>query len=569
MENKFDAIVVGTGISGGWAAKELCEKGLKTLVLERGRMLKHIEDYTTMNDDHWDYEVGDRITQKIRKRQPKQSRTGYVNSEATKHLFVDDIKHPYNEVKQFDWIRGYHVGGRSLTWGRQVYRWSDFDFEANLKEGIAVDWPIRYKDISPWYDYVEQYIGVQGRYEGLPQFPDGKFLKPFELNVLEQHMRESISKNFNDGRILSNARTAHITEGTKPGLGRVTCQYRNRCMRGCPYGAYFSSNSSTLPAAEATGNMTLMPNSIVHEIIYDEDKNRAKGVRVIDAENNKSYEYYAKVIFLCSSAIASTSILMQSKSNRFPNGMGNDSGELGHNLMDHHFQVGAYGTFEGFKNKTTYGRKPAGFFIPRFRNIGGNTNRKDFIRGYGYQGGASRGSKSIANSKEELAAYGKRFKEIIVQEGEWSGSMGAFGEILPYHDNRMSLNYDKLDKWGLPTVTFNATIRENEIAMRKDMKQQAVEMLERSGFKNVVGTGSDDNYVFGNGIHEMGTARMGRDPKTSVLNGNNQIHSVKNVYVTDGACMTSAGNQNPSITYMALTARAANHAVEELNKQNI
>jgi choline dehydrogenase-like flavoprotein len=558
MENTFDAIVVGTGISGGWAAKELTEKGLKTLVLERGRMINHIDDYHTANIDPWDFKGGDTITQDAYKRQPKQSRTGYVNKESSRHFFVDDLDHPYNDDEnKFNWIRGYHVGGRSLTWGRHTYRLSEFDFEANLKDGVAVDWPIRYKDISPWYDYVEQYIGVQGRYEGLPQFPDGKFLKPFELNVLEQHMRESISKNFNDGRILSNARTAHITEGTKPGLGRVTCQYRNRCMRGCPYGAYFSSNSSTLPAAEATGNMTLMPNSIVHEIIYDEDKNRAKGVRVIDAENNKSYEYYAKVIFLCSSAIASTSILMQSKSNRFPNGMG------------HHFQTGAYGTFEGFKNKTTYGRKPAGFFIPRFRNIGGNTNRKDFIRGYGYQGGASRGSKSIANSKEELAAYGKRFKEIIVQEGEWSGSMGAFGEILPYHDNQMSLNYDKLDKWGLPTVTFNATIRENEIAMRKDMKQQAVEMLERSGFKNVVGTGSDDNYVFGNGIHEMGTARMGRDSKTSVLNGNNQIHSVKNVYVTDGSCMTSSGNQNPSITYMALTARAANHAVEELNKQNI
>ena len=571
MENKFDAIVVGTGISGGWAAKELTEKGLKTLVLERGRMVNHIDDYPTANMDPWDFKGGDTITQDAYKRQPKQSRTGYVNMESARHFFVDDLEHPYNDDKnKFNWIRGYHVGGRSITWGRHTYRLSEFDFEANLKDGIAVDWPIRYKDIAPWYDYVEQYIGVQGRLEGLPQFPDGKFLKPFELNVLENHMRESIAKNFNDGRILSNARTAHITEGTKPGLVRVTCQYRNRCARGCPYGAYFSSNSSTLPAADATGNMTLMPNSIVHEIIYDEDKKRAKGVRVIDSENNQSYEYYAKVIFLCSSTVASTSILMQSKSNRFPNGMGNDSGELGHNIMDHHFQTGARGTFDGFKNKTTYGRKPAGFFIPRFRNIGGITNRKDFIRGYGYQGGARRGSMSIANSKEELAAaYGKKFKEIIVQNGEWSGSMGAFGEILPYHDNKMSLNYDKLDKWGLPTVTFNATIRENEIAMRKDMKQQAIEMLEKSGFKNVVGTGSDDNYVFGNGIHEMGTARMGRDSKTSVLNGNNQIHSVKNVYVTDGACMTSAGNQNPSITYMALTARAANHAVEELNKQNI
>jgi choline dehydrogenase-like flavoprotein len=568
MENKFDAIVVGTGISGGWAAKELTEKGLKTLVLDRGRMITHIEDYHTANMNPWDFEGGDNITEDAKKRQPKQSRTGYVNRESSRHFFVDDIDHPYNEDQnKFNWIRGYHVGGRSLTWGRHTYRLSEFDFEANLKDGIAVDWPIRYKDIAPWYDYVENYIGVQGRNEGLAHFPDGKFLKPFELNVLEQHMRESISKNFNDGRILSNARTAHVTEGTKPGLGRVSCQLRDRCMRGCPYGAYFSSNSSTLPAADATGNMTLMPNSIVHEIIYDEVKGRATGVRVIDSENNQTYEYFAKVIFLCSSAVASTSILMQSKSNRFPNGMGNDSEELGHNLMDHHFEVGAYGIYEGFKNKKTYGRKPASFYIPRFRNIGGNTNRNDYIRGFGYQGGASRGSKGIANSLEEMVSYGKDLKKIIVQDGEWSASMGAFGEILPYHDNKMTLDYSRLDNWGLPTVTFNATIKENEKAMRKDMKEQAVEMLEKSGFKNIIGY--DSNYIFGNGIHEMGTARMGRDPKTSVLNGFNQLHSVKNVFVTDGACMTSAGNQNPSITYMALTARAANYAVEELKKQNI
>jgi choline dehydrogenase-like flavoprotein len=568
MENNFDAIVVGTGVSGGWAAKELTEKGLKTLVLERGRMIKHIDDYHTANINPWDFEGGNTITQDARKKQPKQSRTGYVNREDSRHFFVNDLEHPYNDdANKFNWIRGYHVGGRSITWGRHTYRLSDLDFEANLKDGIATDWPIRYKDISPWYDYVEQYIGVQGRSEGLSHFPDGKFLKPFELNVLEKHMRERISKNFSDGRILSNARTAHVTEGTKPGLGRVACQYRNRCMRGCPYGAYFSSNSSTLPAAEATGNMTLMPNSIVHEIIYDEDNKKAKGVRVIDTINKQSYDYFAKVIFLCSSTVASTSILIQSKSNRFPNGLGNDSGELGHNIMDHHFQVGASGKFNGFKNKTTYGRKPAGYYIPRFRNIGGVTNRKDFIRGYGYQGGANRGFMNIGDSKEEMVSYGPRLKEIIVQPNEWTASMGAFGEILPYHDNNMELDYNKKDKWGLPTVTFNATIRENEISMRKDMKEQAEEMLERSGFTNV--SGHESKYTFGNGIHEMGTARMGHDPKTSVLNKFNQVHSVKNVYVTDGACMTSSGCQNPSITYMALTARAANHAVDELKKQNI
>ena len=566
MQNKFDAIVVGTGISGGWAAKELTEKGLKTLVLERGRMINHIDDYHTANMEPWDFKGGDTITQDAYKRQPKQSRTGYVNKESSRHFFVDDIEHPYNDDEnKFNWIRGYHVGGRSLTWGRHTYRLSEFDFEANLKDGIAVDWPIRYKDIAPWYDYVEEYIGVQGRAEGLPQFPDGKFLKPFELNVLEQHMRNSISNNFSDGRILSNARTAHITEGTKPGLGRVACQYRDRCMRGCPYGAYFSSNSSTLPAAEATGNMTLMPNSIVHEIIYDEDKKRAKGVRVIDSENNQSYEYYAKVIFLCSSAIASTSILMQSKSNRFPNGMGNDSGELGHNLMDHHFHVGAVGDAVGFDDKYIKGRRANGIYIPRFRNTGGTTNTDKFLRGYGYQGGASRGdfSEQIAELK-----YGPELKNEILKPGKWQMNLLAFGEALPDHKNRMYLDYEKLDEWGLPTVTFDAAFGENEIAMREDMKNQAVEMLEKAGFENVIGYDNRDRFAMGLGIHEMGTARMGHDPETSVLNKWNQVHACTNVYVTDGSFMTSAACHNPSLGYMAFTARAVDHAVKEFNKNN-
>src|SRR5210317_1820231 len=565
MQNKFDAIVVGTGISGGWAAKELTEKGLKTLVLERGRMINHIDDYHTANMDPWDFEGGDTITQEAYKRQPKQSRTGYVNKKSSRHFFVDDLEHPYNDDEnKFNWIRGYHVGGRSLTWGRHTYRLSEFDFEANLKDGIAVDWPIRYKDIAPWYDYVEQYIGVQGRLEGLPQFPDGKFLKPFELNVLENHMRQSISKNFNDGRILSNARTAHITEGTKPGLGRVTCQYRNRCMRGCPYGAYFSSNSSTLPAAEATGNMTLMPNSIVHEIIYDEDKKIAKGVRVIDSENNESYEYFAKVIFLCSSAVASTSILMQSKSNRFPNGLGNDSGELGHNIMDHHFQIGADASYDGFEDKYYTGRRPNGIYIPRFQNIGGNTKSKDFLRGYGYQGGASR-----TDWKEYVkeASYGEKLKQAVIKPGKWNMGLNGFGEVLPYHENKIFLNYEKTDKWGLPTVTFDAQLRENELNMRKDMQLQAMEMLDKAGFKNV--KPYESSYGLGLGIHEMGTARMGRDPKTSVLNAFNQIHSVKNVFITDGSCMTSSGNVNPSLTYMAITVRAVDHAVNELKKNKL
>ena len=560
--SKYDAIVVGTGASGGWAAKELSEKGLKTLVLDRGRMVEHIKDYPTMNDDQWDYPAGDIKTRKIRERQPKQNRTGQVR-EHSKHFFVDDIDNPYNEKKPFNWLRGYHVGGRSLTWARQVYRLGDIDFEANLKEGIGVDWPIRYKDIAPWYDYVEEYIGISGEKMNLPQLPDGKFLKPMEMHCVEKDLRKSLEENYDD-RVLTIGRVAHITEGTKPGLGRVSCQFRNKCRRGCPYGAYFSSNSSTLPAAAASGNMTLRPNSIAHEVIYNNIKKRATGVRVIDSETNEVFEFKAKIIFLCASAVASASILMQSKSDRFPNGMGNLSGELGHNIMDHHLGVGARGTSEKHSDKYYIGRRPNGHYLPRFRNLGGKTEMKDFLRGYGYQGGGSRGS--WKNYSKE-AAFGINFKQGILKPGEWGISLGGVGEVLPYHDNKMTLNYDKTDKWGLPTVTFDATIRENEINMRKDMRQQAAEMLEKAGFKDI--TSHNDNYIMGHGIHEMGTARMGHDPKTSVLNKYNQLHEVPNVYVTDGAAMTSSGCTNPSITYMAMSARAANHAVNELKKMNL
>ena len=563
METNYDAIVVGTGISGGWAAKELCEKGLKTLVLERGPMVKHIEDYPTMNDDPWDYKTGDIITNETRKTQGKQSRTDYTTRESSKHFFVNDLEHPYNEIERFDWMRGYHVGGRSLTWGRQSYRLTDFDFEANIKDGIAIDWPIRYKDLAPWYNYVEGYIGVSGQNVGLPQFPDGNYLKAMELNCVEDHLRESISKNYKD-RILTIGRSAIITEGTKPGLGRMSCQYGARCMRGCPFGAYFSSNSSTLPAAEKTGNMTLRPNSIVHEVIYDSNNKKASGVRVIDTETKKTYEFNAKVIFLCASAVASTSILMQSKSDAFPNGLGNSSDQLGRNIMDHHLDVGASAKTEDFKSQYYFGRRNNGIYIPRFRNIGGSTNRKDFLRGYGYQGG---GSRNAWTDKVTELSYGTEFKKEILKPGMWSIGLGGFGEVLPYEDNRMTLDYEKLDNWGLPTVTFNATIKENELNMRKDMKQQAMEMLENAGFKDV--EGHDDAYAIGLGIHEMGTARMGHDARSSVLNKYNQVHEVPNVFVTDGSAMTSAGNVNPSLTYMALTARAADHAVKELKKMNI
>lgn len=563
MNNTYDAIVVGTGISGGWAAKELCEKGLKTLVLERGPMVQHPVDYPTANMDKWDFKAGDKITQEIRKRQPKQSRTNYVNTESTSHFFVDDNKHPYNEDKRFDWIRGYHVGGRSLLWGRQSYRMSDFDFEANAKDGVAVDWPIRYKDLAPWYSYVEKYVGISGEKLGLPHLPDSEFLKPMQLNCVEDELKNAVAKKYTD-RVITIGRVAHITEGTKPGLGRNTCQYRNRCRRGCPFGAYFSSNSSTLPAAEATGNMTLRPNSVVSEVLYDADSKKATGVRMIDAETNEVIDFKAKVVFLCASTVASTSILMQSTSDRFPNGMGNDSGELGHNLMDHHFRLGATANVEGHEDKYYTGRRPNGIYIPRFRNIGGATNRKDYIRGYGYQGGASRGNwTEIVNEMR----YGQDLKEAVMAPGGWRIGMTGFGETLPYHDNKMYLDHNKKDQWGLPTVTFDAEIKENEKIMRKDIMVQAAEMLDAAGFKNI--EQFDKGYSMGLGIHEMGTARMGRDPKTSVLNKYNQLHEVANVYVTDGSGMTSAGNQNPSLTYMALTARAVDHAVKELKKMNL
>ena len=563
LENleQYDAIVIGTGISGGWAAKELCENGLKTLVLERGRMVKHVVDYPTMNMDPWDFKYRGRATSKESKRQEKQVRTGYTTGEDSKHWFVDDIKHPYNEIKRFDWMRGYHVGGRSITWGRQSYRLSDMDFTANKKDGYGVDWPIRYKDIAPWYDKVEEFIGVSGENLGLSHFPDGILSEPMELKCPEKDLRKSLAENFND-RVLTIGRTANKT-GNKVHEGRSNCQFRDRCIRGCPFGGYFSSNSSTLPAAERTGNMTLRPNSIAYEIVYDEERGLASGVKIIDTLTKEKLFFKAKIIFSCASTIATTSILLQSKSKRFPNGLGNDSGELGHNVMDHHLGVGASATTDKYSDKYYKGLRPNGFYIPRFRNLDKKTKQKEFIRGYGYQGGASRSNWSRAVAE---MSYGNKLKEELMKPGQWSIGMGGFGECLPYHDNKVSLNYDKLDEWGLPTLDFDVEFKENEKKMRKDMQEQAVDMLKAAGFKNVRGYDNANYFYPGLGIHEMGTARMGHDPKTSILNKNNQIHTVPNVYVTDGACMTSAACQNPSLTYMALTARAANHATKNFNK---
>jgi len=554
----YDAIVVGTGISGGWAAKELCENGLKTLVLERGRMVTHIQDYPTANLDPWDLPNNGDLTPEQKSRQEKQARTGYTVRAESSHWFVDDVTHPYNETKRFDWMRGYHVGGRSIMWGRHSYRWSDLDFEANAKDGIAVDWPVRYKDIAPWYDRVEEYIGVSGENLGLSQLPDGKFEPMMQLNCVEQHFREQVAEQF-EGRVVTAGRVAHITSDKKYD-GRSKCQFRNRCIRGCPFGGYFSSVSSTLPAAERTGNMTLRANSIVHEVIYDAATGKASGVKVIDRETKESMVFNAKIVFLCASSMASSAILMQSKSERFPNGLGNDSDQLGRNIMDHQLGVGANGTFDGFEDKYYKGRKPNGVYIPRFRNLDTDT-KKDYLRGFGYQGGASRG-----NWEEAIAehAFGKDLKEAVLKPGGWSMGIMGFGEVLPYEENRFTLDYDNLDEWGLPTLTFDAEFKDNEWKMREDMKAQAVAMLEQAGFKNV--NAYDNPGALGLGIHEMGTARMGRDPKTSVLNGYNQVHTCPNVFVTDGSFMTSASCVNPSLTYMAFTARAANYAAEQLKK---
>jgi len=556
----YDAIVVGSGISGGWAAKELCEKGLKTLMLERGGMVVH-PNYPTANDDPWDYENRGMVSKEELRKYPVQDRTGYTIRESTKHWWVNDLENPYTEKKRFDWIRGYHVGGRSIMWGKQSYRLSDLDFEANLKDGIGVDWPVRYKDIAPWYDYVEQFIGVSGQAEGKPHLPDGKFQPPMEMNCVESHMRDKLMKNYTD-RFMTIGRAAHITQGTIGSRG--TCQYRNRCMRGCPYGAYFSSNSSTLPAAHATGNLTLRPNSVVYRVEYDDKTQRATGVLIKDAETGEYIEYKAKVIFLCASALASTWILLNSTSARFPYGMGADSGELGHNLMDHHFRAGASGGIDGFDDKYFKGRRPNGIYLMRFRNVTKDNSTSKFTRGYAYQGGASRSN--WMRSVRELG-IGAEIKDAMMAPGPWRMGLGGFAETLPYHENRIWIDHSRTDKYGMPVLAVDAEIKDNEYAMREDMKDSAAEMLEASGFKDV--STYDGGSPLGLAIHEMGTARMGRDPDTSVLNGNNQVHAVPNVYVTDGAFMASSACQNPSLTYMAFTARAANHAVDSLKNGDL
>ncbi|SDA86318.1 Choline dehydrogenase [Algoriphagus alkaliphilus] len=555
----YDAIVIGSGISGGWAAKELCEAGLKTLVLERGRIVEHVVDYPTMTLDPWETELRGGLTPEQKARHPKGGRSGFIG-EMNEHFHANDVENPYTEVKPFLWVRAHQMGGRSLLWGKQCYRWSDLDFGANAKDGHGVDWPIRYKDLAPWYTHVEKFAGISGEALGLPQLQDSHFLPPMELNCVEKHVKERIEKEFK-GRNMIIGRVAHLTE---PLNGRGKCQFRNRCDRGCPYGAYFSSNAVTLPAAHATGNLTIRPFSIVQSIVYDEQKGKASGVRIIDSETGEELVYKAKIVFVNASTLSTTQILLNSTSNRFPNGLGNDSGELGHNLMDHTYRVGAMGAVEGFEDQYYKGRRPNGIYIPRYVNLDEKTKSDKFVRGFGFQGGGGRAGWGAGSNQE---GFGGDFKDGLMKPGPWEFFITGFAECLPYHENKVYLNKDVLDKWGQPTLSIDAEWGKNELEMNAQIRIDAKEMLERIGVKNVLDF--DNKHEMGYGIHEMGTARMGRDPKTSVLSATNQIHDCKNVFVTDGACMTSSSCVNPSLTYMALTARAASHAVSELKKSNL
>jgi choline dehydrogenase-like flavoprotein len=558
----YDAIVVGSGITGGWAAKELTERGLRTLVLERGRHVEHGKDYVTEWTQPWELPHRGKGDPALYARDyPIQSKN-YAFEEATKHFFVNDREHPYavDEGKPFRWIRGYQLGGRSLIWGRACWRWSDLDFEANARDGHGVDWPIRYADLAPWYSHIERFIGVAGEPRGLPHLPDGELLPPWEMNCAEEVVKRGIEKAYPD-RYMTMTRVANLTRAIG---GRGPCQARNQCARGCSYGAYFSSLSSTLPAAQQTGKLTVVTDAIVERVLYDAKRDRAKGVRVIDAKTGAVREYEGRLIFLNASTFGTAQILLNSTSERFPTGLANSSGELGHNVMDHLSKAGARATVEGLEDKYMYGRRPTGSYVPRFRNLGKKDEKLGFLRGYGIQAGASRPSWQRGGGEP---GFGAELKEKLREPGPWHVSMQGYIECLPRHENHADLDPVKKDRWGIPILRIHCAWSDNEKAAREDLKQQAVEMLVAAGCKDA--RPYDDDAPPGFSVHEMGTARMGRDPRTSVLNAHNQAHDVKNLFVTDGACMTSNSCVNPSATYMALTARAVDHAVREVNRRNL
>ncbi len=561
-QNTFDAIVVGSGMTGGMAAKELTEKGLSVLMIERGREVKHVKNYDTAMLEPWDFQHRGKVTTYSAEEKWANARFGTLVNEETGKFFTNDTDNPYIEKQGFDWIRAYHTGGKSMHWGRQSYRWNRQDFEANAKEGIGIDWPIRYDDLEPWYTYVEKFVGISGQKEGLEVLPDGHFLPPMPMSAPEIHFKNMMKDKFN--RPVTIGRIANLTQSQQvhTDLGRGSCQYRNKCSRGCPYGAYYSSLSGSIPAAMRTNKLSILHDSIATEIIYDGEKGKATGVRVIDQNTMEVTEYFAKIIFLNAGAMNTAALLLNSKSERFPNGLGNDSDQVGRNIMDHQLGVGASAMVEGFEDDYVFGQRPNALYIPRFRNWG--EDKQNYLRGFGYQGGASREDWSRGTNQD---GFGASFKESLTKPGPWRFGFGGFGEVLSNSENRMYLDPDKKDKWGVPLIVFDAAFGENELAMRKDIENSCAEMLEAAGFKNI----STYNRVthLGLGIHEMGTARMGREEKTSVLNAFNQVHACKNVFVTDGAAMTSASCVNPSITYMALTARAADFAVSELKKMNL
>jgi choline dehydrogenase-like flavoprotein len=565
-DRTYDAIVVGSGISGGWAAKELTQKGLRTLMLERGRPVEHIADYPTTMSAPWEMTHRGRYPLATTDANPINSKTGYAFNEFSGQFFASEKEHPFQQIKPFDWTRGYQVGGKSMLWARWVQRWAPFNFTDNLTDGHGVDWPIRYEDLAPWYSYVEKFIGVAGNRDGLSTLPDGEFLPPFEMYCVEKSVRDVWKKSHPD-RHLIISRTANLSKAQPHhlALGRSDCQSRNWCARGCPYGAYFSTQSATLPAARKTGKLTVRPFSIVHSVIYDDAKGKATGVRVIDTNTKEMTEYYAKVIFVNAATLNSTTILLNSTSRRHPNGLGNESGALGHYLMDHNYRgrVSGFVDSNEFEDKYYYGRRPGGTYVPRFRNVL-NDKQTDFVRGYAFACGGSREGWGRGNGMD---GFGADFKEALTKPGRWTFSMTAMGEMLPRYENFVKLNHDKKDQWGMPTLDIDCAWGENEDRMTKDAIEQAKIMMEAAGVKVIAAFDNHQNP--GLAIHEMGTARMGRDPKTSVLNGQNQVWGASNVFVTDGASMTSSACQNPSLTYMALTARAADFAVKQLKAGKI